>query len=40
MFNLSSGDAPLFARYAEEMAERIMELGPKPGQLVKSQTGQ
>jgi F420-non-reducing hydrogenase iron-sulfur subunit len=30
MFNLSSGDAPLFARYAKEMAERISSLGPNP----------
>jgi coenzyme F420-reducing hydrogenase delta subunit len=30
MYNLSSGDAPLFARYAEEMTELIRGLGPSP----------
>ncbi len=36
MFNLSSGDAPLFARYAEEMTERVMALGPNPAKLAKT----
>lgn len=30
MYNLSSGDAPLFAQYAREMTENILELGPSP----------
>ena len=30
MFNLSSSDGPLFAKYAREMDERIRELGPNP----------
>ena len=30
MYNLSSGEAPQFAQYAREMAERIHELGPNP----------
>jgi coenzyme F420-reducing hydrogenase delta subunit len=30
MFNLSSGEGPKFAEYAEEMTERIRELGPNP----------
>ena len=30
MFNLSSGDAPLFAKYAEQMVKRIADLGPNP----------
>ncbi len=30
MYNLSSGDAPLFARYAQEMYEHIKSLGPSP----------
>jgi coenzyme F420-reducing hydrogenase delta subunit len=30
MYNLSSSEGPRFARYAEEMAERIRELGPNP----------
>ncbi|MCF8037101.1 MAG: hydrogenase iron-sulfur subunit [Desulfobacteraceae bacterium] len=30
MYNLSSSDAPLFAKYAEEMDERIRNLGPSP----------
>ena len=38
MYNLSSGEAPLFAKYAREMAERIAELGPNPvrGKRAKS----
>ncbi len=30
MFNLSSGEGPLFAQIAVEMTERIRELGPNP----------
>ncbi|MCP4116790.1 MAG: hydrogenase iron-sulfur subunit [Desulfobacteraceae bacterium] len=30
MYNLSSGEGPLFAKYANEMDQRIRELGPSP----------
>lgn len=30
MYNLSSSDGPMFARFAEEMEIRILELGPSP----------
>jgi F420-non-reducing hydrogenase iron-sulfur subunit len=30
MFNLSSSDGPMFARFAEEMHARILEAGPNP----------
>ncbi len=30
MYNLSSSDAPLFVKYAEEMNDRIKKLGPNP----------
>jgi coenzyme F420-reducing hydrogenase delta subunit len=30
MFNLSSSDGPSFARYAREMHDRILEIGPNP----------
>jgi F420-non-reducing hydrogenase iron-sulfur subunit len=30
MYNLSSSDGPMFARFAEEMHSRIMEAGPSP----------
>jgi coenzyme F420-reducing hydrogenase delta subunit len=30
MYNLSSSDGPLFAKYAEEMDELIRKLGPNP----------
>ena len=33
MFNLSSSDGPLFAKYANEMNERIQKLGPNPIKL-------
>lgn len=33
MYNLSSGEGPLFAKYANEMHEKIMELGPNPIKL-------
>jgi len=36
MYNLSSGEGPLFAKYANEMHEKIMELGPNPIKLKKS----
>lgn len=30
MYNLSSGEGPTFAKYAQEMTEHIMALGPNP----------
>ncbi len=30
MYNLSSGEGPLFAQYAQEMFDRIAALGPSP----------
>jgi coenzyme F420-reducing hydrogenase delta subunit len=33
MYNLSSSDAPLFVKYATEMNDRIMALGPNPVKL-------
>ena len=30
MYNLSSGEGPLFAQYASEMVEKIKALGPSP----------
>jgi coenzyme F420-reducing hydrogenase delta subunit len=35
MFNLSSGEGPLFAQYSIEMNNKIMELGPSPIRLAK-----
>ena len=35
MFNLSSSEGPLFAKYAEEMTEKIQKLGPNPIKSVK-----
>ena len=35
MFNLSSGEGPLFAQYATEMVEKVKELGPSPIKLAK-----
>ncbi len=35
MFNLSSGEGPLFAQYSVEMDEKIRELGPNPIRLAK-----
>ncbi len=35
MFNLSSGEGPLFAQYSVEMDEKIRELGPSPIRLAK-----
>jgi F420-non-reducing hydrogenase iron-sulfur subunit len=45
MYNLSSSDGPLFARFAEEMQARILETGPNPIRKVlrkqkKAQPGQ
>jgi F420-non-reducing hydrogenase iron-sulfur subunit len=37
MYNLSSSDGPLFAKYAEEMHDRIMQMGPNPIKLKKKQ---
>ena len=36
MFNLSSAEAPTFVKYAREMHERILELGPNPIRTVKA----
>jgi len=30
MYNLSASDGPLFAKFAEEMNEKIRKLGPNP----------
>lgn len=30
MYNLSSGEGPLFAQFAEEMTEKIKKMGPNP----------
>ncbi len=35
MYNLSSSEGPLFAKYAVEMDEKIRELGPNPIKLPK-----
>lgn len=35
MCNLSSAEAPLFAKYAIEMTQKITELGPNPIKLTK-----
>ena len=35
MYNLSSSDGPLFAKYATEMDEKIRKLGPNPIKLAK-----
>lgn len=37
MYNLSSGDAPLFAKFAAEMTEHIKELGPNPMKSAKAE---
>jgi coenzyme F420-reducing hydrogenase delta subunit len=36
MYNLSSSEGPLFAKYATEFTELIRELGPNPLRLVKN----
>jgi len=35
MYNLSSGEGPLFAQYATQMVETIKELGPSPIRQMK-----
>jgi F420-non-reducing hydrogenase iron-sulfur subunit len=35
MYNLSSAEAPHFVKYAKEMHERILSLGPNPIRKVK-----
>jgi coenzyme F420-reducing hydrogenase delta subunit len=35
MYNLSSGEGPLFAQYSTEMINRIRELGPSPIRLAR-----
>jgi coenzyme F420-reducing hydrogenase delta subunit len=45
MYNLSSSDGPMFARFAEEMHARVLEAGPNPIREVlrkqkKAQPGQ
>ncbi len=35
MYNLSSGEGPLFAQYSMEMVNKIKELGPSPVKLAK-----
>ena len=35
MFNLSSGEGPLFAQYSIEMDARIKEMGPSPIRVAK-----
>lgn len=35
MYNLSSAEAPHFVKYAKEMHERILSLGPNPMRTVK-----
>jgi F420-non-reducing hydrogenase iron-sulfur subunit len=35
MYNLSSSEAPLFVRFAKEMFDKIIELGPNPIKLAK-----
>jgi len=35
MYNLSSGDAPLFVKYAREMQDLILSLGPNPLKIKK-----
>ncbi len=39
MYNLSSGEAPLFVQYAQEMYEKIMGLGPSPVNRHKAAKG-
>jgi coenzyme F420-reducing hydrogenase delta subunit len=36
MYNLSSSEGPLFARYATEFTAEIKELGPNPLKLAKN----
>ncbi|MCF8050118.1 MAG: hydrogenase iron-sulfur subunit [Desulfobacterales bacterium] len=37
MYNLSSSEGPRFARFAEEMAEKIRALGPNPVRAAANQ---
>ncbi len=37
MYNLSSSDGPLFAKYAQEIDERIRKLGPNPIKLANKE---
>lgn len=37
MYNLSAGEGPLFAKYANEMHEIILKMGPNPIKLKKNQ---
>jgi F420-non-reducing hydrogenase iron-sulfur subunit len=36
MYNLSSGEGPRFAEYAQEMTDKIKELGPNPLKKAKA----
>jgi len=36
MYNLSAADGPLFAEYAKDIHDKIMELGPNPIKLKKN----
>ncbi len=38
MYNLSSADGPLFAKFAAEMVERIQQAGPNPIRIARKQT--
>lgn len=40
MYNLSSGEGPLFAQYSTEMINRIREMGPSPIRLARQRKGQ
>ncbi len=35
MYNLSSGEGPLFAQYSTEMVSRVREMGPSPIRLAR-----
>jgi len=37
MYNLSSSEGPLFAKFAAEMVDRIRQLGPNPIKLARRQ---
>ncbi|MCF8088084.1 MAG: hydrogenase iron-sulfur subunit [Desulfotignum sp.] len=37
MYNLSSGEGPLFAQYSTEMVNRVKEMGPSPIRLARQQ---
>jgi coenzyme F420-reducing hydrogenase delta subunit len=40
MYNLSSGEGPLFAQYSTEMVNRVKEMGPSPIRLAKQRKTQ